>query len=119
MALRAQPAQLDRRDQPAIQALRAQPARLVRQVVAVVHRLFQLSRWSGRLRLLRFRTLPTDRLDAINLILLTLESLKFGQASRAPTTLTTLPCSTLSRLMPGDIWLSEMFRQATERRRIF
>ena len=84
---------------------------------AVAHRLSRLSRWCGRLRLLRFRILRTDRLAVIRPILPTLESLKFGQVSRAPTTSTTVPCLTLFRLISEAIWLSVTFRLAMDRRK--
>src|SRR5436189_5885626 len=111
-AIRALPVHKD----PLAQRARLGP--LVRRV-AVVQRLFQLSRWSGRLRLLRFRILRTDRLAVINLILLTSESLRFGQVSRARITPTTVPCSTSFRLRLAAISLSETFRLAVDRRKTF
>src|SRR5436190_10590510 len=111
-AIRALPVHKD----PLAQRARLGP--LVRRV-AVVQRLFRLSRWCGRLQRLRFRARSTDRLVVINLILATSESLKFGRASRARTTLTTVPCSTSFRGMPAGISLFETFRKTVERRKTF
>src|SRR5436190_17659265 len=116
----AQPEQLGRQGHKAIRAPPVRQARPVQQVLlaprvllvrraVVVHRLFPLSRWCGRLRRHPSRTRPTDRLVATP-ILRALESLKSGQVSGAPTTLTTVPCLTSFRLRLAAISLSETFR---------
>src|SRR6266404_1609990 len=120
---RGQPVQLEllaRQEQTERMAQRAQPARwarLVQREVAVVHRLFQLSRWCGRLLLRRFRILPTVRLVVITLTLTT--AVRFGRVSAAPTTLITLPYSTPSRSIKAATSLSETFPLETDRRKIF